>query len=53
MIVFVCSLIGFILFLYLVQRGTLQQQEEALAFICYQEPNTCFNTDDALFYKFR
>ena len=31
MIVFVCSLIGFILFLYLVQRGTLQQQEEALA----------------------
>lgn len=43
MIVFVCSLIGFILFLYLVQRGTLQQQE----------PNTCFNTDDALFYKFR
>ena len=21
-------------------------------FICYQEPNTCFNTDDALFYKF-
>lgn len=31
MIVFACSMFGFILFVYLVQQGTLQQQEEALA----------------------
>ncbi|WP_291292966.1 phosphatase PAP2 family protein [Enterococcus sp.] len=31
MIIFICSLISFMLFLFLIQRGTLQQQEESLA----------------------
>ena len=47
MIVFVCSLIGFILFIF-GSTWYAATTRGGTGFICYQEPNTCFNTDDAL-----
>ena len=51
MIVFVCSLIGFILFIF-GSTWYAATTRGGTGFICYQEPNTCFNTDDALFTNF-